>query len=427
MSTTQDCTAAFAAPADGDSADLSTALAALRGNQPPAAARCRSPRSSRRALLGLALCGLLLGGVFAVRTADPESRPDSAGASPVNDVYLSAHPGSCLVWQPGESDRLSFAQCATPHMFEVAKSFTGGDNEPCDLTVRDYLGERFDPDSKFAITELSPAVHSAAGSRRRLCGLQLPGPDGHPVPFRGQVAETDQSKVWPPGTCLGGDSKSNRPTDIALDCAAPHTVEVIGAVDLGAQFHSATPSDTEQTAALQDSCAHLAAAYLAPRSVASTGLKLIYHAIGPSSWGAGSRHATCSLGPKQPGPITGRAASHHQAVDDENTVTPTESTSNSSDAEPTPERPTRTAPETEVARVPQSAETQSAAGVSTPSAENVPHEPSQSAMGGPGNIGQVPAGPAGPAHEVIQIPGLAPVTVPAMPDEPGAAPVPLTP
>ena len=323
MSLTPDCASAPAAPTDDDSADLNTALAALRGKEPRPGAVRRNPRSSHRALLGIALCGLLVGGIFAVRTADPESRSDSAGANPADNVYRSAHPGSCLLWQPGEPDRLSFVQCTTPHMFEVAKSFNGTDSEPCDLAVRKYLGERFDPDSKFSITELSPAGHPAEGSRKKLCGLQLPGPDGHPVPFRGQVAETDQSKVWPPGTCLGIDPKTSGPTGIAVDCTAPHAVEVIGAVDLGGQFHDAVPSDADQTAVLQDSCAHLAAAYLAPRTVASTGLKVIHHAIGPTSWGAGSRHAMCSLGPEQPGPITGRAASHHRETDDENNVAPT--------------------------------------------------------------------------------------------------------
>lgn len=424
MSTAQDCTAAFAASADDDSADLSTALAALQGNEPrPAATTCRSRRSSHRALLGLALCGLLIGGVFALRGADQESRPATAGADQVDDVYLSAHPGSCLVWQPGEPDRLSFAQCATPHMFEVAASFSGSDTEPCDLTVRRYLGARFDPDSKFATTELTPTEHGAEGSRRRLCGLQLPGPDGHPVPFHGLVADTDQSKVWPPGTCLGIDPKSSRPSDVAVDCAAPHAVEVVGAVDLGAQFHSETPTDAEQTAALEDSCAQLAAAYLAPRSVSSTGLKVIQHAIGPSSWAAGSRHATCSLGPKQPGPITGRAVTHHRAAD-ETIETPPQSASGASGTAGA--EPAQSAPEAPSTHAPQSAETQSAATVS-PSVEEAVPAPVAPATGGPGNISQIPAGPQGPAHEVVQIPGLAPITVPAMPNDPAPGPALLGP
>jgi hypothetical protein len=364
-----------------------------------------------------------------VRTANPQAQPDSAGANLADDVYLSAHPGSCLRWQPDAPDRLSFAQCTTPHMFEVARSFNGSDNEPCDLTVREYLGDRFDPDSKFSITELSPADRGVQGSRRKLCGLQLPGPDGHPVPFRGQVGGVDQSKVWPPGTCLDIDPKTSRPTDNAVDCTASHAVEVIGAVGLGDQFPDSVPSDADQTAALQDSCAHLAAAYLTPGTVASTGLKVIYHAIGPSSWSAGSRHATCSLGPKQPGPITGRAASHHRETVDENDLTPTESASSASRSEPAHEHPTPPAPETDVTHASQSAETQSAATVSPPPAEGIgsAQEPSQPALGGPGTINRMPAGPQGPAHEVVQIPGLAPVTVPAMPEEPGNAPVPLAP
>ena len=382
MSTETDSASTRAISTDDDSADLDSALAALRGGTPHPVAH-GSPRSSRRTALGLALCALLVGGIFTVNTPGQGSRPDADGTTPADDVYLSAHPGSCLVWRPDQPDRPSFVQCTTPHLFEVARA-ASDDNEPCALSVRNYLGNHFDPASKFDATELSPSDHSPAGTRKRLCGLELSGPDGHPVPFRGQVAGSDQSKVWSPGTCRGIDEKSSQPTDAVVDCAATHSVEVVGVVDLGRQFHDGVPPDADQLVALEDSCGELASEYLAPRTVSSTGLSVIFHAIGPTSWTAGSRQAVCALGPKPSGPITGPARSHHAVVE-----------------APTP--------------------------VWTPQPESAVATVSPAPTGGQDSIVQVPAGPGTDAHSIVSIPGLAPVTVPAMPEDPIAAPIPFAP
>ena len=69
-----------------------------------------------------------------------------------------------------------------------------------------------------------------------LCGLQLPGANNQQLAFKGKVADIDQSKVWPAGTCLGIDPTTNQPTDIPVDCAAPHAMEVTGAVNLAEKF-----------------------------------------------------------------------------------------------------------------------------------------------------------------------------------------------
>ena len=74
-------------------------------------------------------------------------------------------------------------------MFEVARP-VGMQNfmEPCQLAVRDYLGSHFDPNSKFTSSVLwaGDAQGSKTDDRNLLCGLQLPGPDGRPIPFKGQ-------------------------------------------------------------------------------------------------------------------------------------------------------------------------------------------------------------------------------------------------
>ena len=116
--------------------------------------------------------------------------------------------------------------------------------EQCSAAVKRYLGARFDPNSRFTISMLwsGDKAWRQSGERRMLCGLQLPGPNNQQLAFKGKVADVDQSKVWPAGTCLGIDPATNQPTDIPVDCAAPHAMEVTGAVNLAEKFPAALPA-----------------------------------------------------------------------------------------------------------------------------------------------------------------------------------------
>jgi predicted heme/steroid binding protein len=129
-----------------------------------------------------------------------------------------------------------------------------------------------------------------------LCGLQLPGPNNQQLAFKGKVADVDQSKVWPAGTCLGIDPSTNQPTDIPVDCAAPHAMEVTGAVNLAEKFPTAMPAEPDQDAFIKDSCTRMTDAYLAPIQLRSTTLTLIYSTISLPSWSAGSHQVSCSIG-----------------------------------------------------------------------------------------------------------------------------------
>jgi predicted heme/steroid binding protein len=129
-----------------------------------------------------------------------------------------------------------------------------------------------------------------------LCGLQMPGAGNEQIAFKGKVADVDQSKVWPDGTCLGIDPSSNQPTDIPIDCAAPHAMEVTGTVNLLARFPDALPPEPEQDGFIKDSCTKLTDAYLAPVQLRSTTLTLIYSTLSLPSWSAGSRQVACSIG-----------------------------------------------------------------------------------------------------------------------------------
>lgn len=129
-----------------------------------------------------------------------------------------------------------------------------------------YLGTKFDPSSKFTISMLwsGDKAWRQHGERRMLCGLQLPGAGNQQQAFKGKVADLDQSRVWPDGTCLGIDPSTNQPTDVPVDCVVPHAMEVTGTVNLMAKFPEGLPPDPEQDAFIKESCTRLTDAYLAP-------------------------------------------------------------------------------------------------------------------------------------------------------------------
>jgi len=280
--------------------------------------------STRRALLLTALGGLLIAGLI---TALP-SRDGANGltASTIslgprgNDTFDHAKSGDCLNWPERTPDAAEIVGCTDEHRFEVAESvdmrtFPGSEygpdaappsaariqqisQEQCSAAVKRYLGARFDPNSRFTISMLwsGDKAWRQSGERRILCGLQLPGPNNQQLAFKGKVADVDQSKVWPAGTCLGIDATTNQPTDIPVDCAAPHAMEVTGAVNLAEKFPTTLPPEPEQDGFIKDACTRMTDAYLAPVELRSTTLTLIYSTISLPSWAAGSHQVSCSIG-----------------------------------------------------------------------------------------------------------------------------------
>ncbi|TRW88904.1 hypothetical protein FK535_01100 [Mycolicibacterium sp. 018/SC-01/001] len=279
---------------------------------------------TRRALLLTALGGLLIAGVI---TALPQADPaGSLTANSIslgsrgNDTFDHAKSGDCLNWPERTPDAAEVVDCTAEHRFEVAESvdmrtFPGSEygpdaappstariqqisQEQCTAAVRRYLGANFDPNSKFTISMLwsGDKAWKQSGERRMLCGLQLPGPNNQQLAFSGKVADIDQSKVWAAGTCLGIDPTTNQPTDIPVDCAAPHSMEVTGSVNLAERFPGALPPEPDQDAFIKDTCTKMTDAYLAPIPLRNTTLTLIYSTISLPSWSAGSRQVSCSIG-----------------------------------------------------------------------------------------------------------------------------------
>jgi predicted heme/steroid binding protein len=286
--------------------------------------------ATRRALLLTALGGLLVAGLVtaipAVSTG-PGRLAGYLGSDPVpstgtrsNAAFSHAASGDCLMWPDGNPDAASIVKCTEDHRFEVAESldmrtFPGSEygpsaappspariqqitQEQCEAAVRQYMGTKFDPSSKFSVSLLwsGDRAWRQSGDRRMLCGLQQPGPNNQQTAFKGKVADIDQSKVWPGGTCLGIDSATNQPIDVPVDCAAPHAMEVTGTVNLAEKFPTALPAEPEQDGFIKDSCTKMTDAYLAPTKLRTTTLTLIYPTVSLPSWAAGSREVACSIG-----------------------------------------------------------------------------------------------------------------------------------
>ena len=394
----------------------------------------RSARSNRRATLGLALVFLLIAGVIQVLTVTPDLRDEPNTGSRAAVVFGNAQAGACLGWPPDAPDRPSFVQCREDHMFEVAKSVDMSSfGEPCQAAVRSYLGPRYDPNSRFTIGVLWAG--DAQGSRNLLCGLQLLGIDGKPTAFKGAVAELDQSKVWIPGTCLGIDTAARRSTDIPVDCAKEHAVEVTGSVGLAERFPGGPPPEPEQDAYIRDLCTRLTEGYLAPVPLQATGLALNYSTLAPASWNAGSRQVSCGLvSPGEQGlnPLVGSVRN----------PTP-------GDQAPPPPPPPPPPPETteQAPPPPAATTTTTAAPVVTsttpappPSAESpapaspAATTPSTPPSSTPPELGP-PPGPAPgeplpeetPPPGVILVPGLPPITLPGFAPPPPPPPPPPAP
>ncbi len=283
--------------------------------------------ATRRALLLTALGGLLIAGlVTALPIGGGPGRltgyidPVPPTGSKGNDAFNRVVSGNCLMWPERMPEAATIVDCKDEHRFEVAESidmrtFPGSEygpsappptatrieqisQEQCESAVRRYLAAKFDPNSRFIISMLwsGDKAWRQFGERRMLCGLQLPGAGNQQIAFKGKVADIDQSKVWPDGTCLGIDPSTNQPTDIPVDCAAPHSMEVTGTVNLLARFPEGLPPEPEQDGFIKDSCTKLTDAFLAPVQLRSTTLTLIYSTLSLPSWSAGNRQVACSIG-----------------------------------------------------------------------------------------------------------------------------------
>ncbi len=296
--------------------------------RPPAAApQPLAPKPSRRnslllgagAILLIAVMGIVVSYLTGGSAGDQNTNTLNSGGDKNTNAFNKAVAGDCLTWDTSP-DHATIVDCSTDHLFEVAKpidlsilpgSEFGPDAAPptpsriqqivaeqCDVAVRDYLGPHFDPDSRYTVSMLWPGEDAwrSSGDRRMLCGLQLPGENGKQLTFAGKIADGDQSKVWPVGTCLGISPTTNQSTDSPVDCGTAHAAEITGIVDLSQQFPAGAPDDAAQDSFIKEQCTKLTDAYLAPVQLRNTTLTLMYKTISTPSWSAGSHQVACSIG-----------------------------------------------------------------------------------------------------------------------------------
>lgn len=225
---------------------------------------------------------------------------------------LDAHPGDCLTWPAGAAERAMQVNCADEHLFEVADSTPidvstdpgnpGADarfQQTCAQAVAGYLGPRYDPGGRFVVGMMwTPPGRNQQPDGRLMCGLQLPSDGVASATFRGRVVDQDQSRVWPTGTCLG--IRGGQTTEVAVQCALPHALEITGTIDLSTVFGDAAPSTAAQDAVVRDACGAATSAYLAPVALEATSLTLRYQPIEAAGWGAGSRRIACRIGSANP-------------------------------------------------------------------------------------------------------------------------------
>jgi hypothetical protein len=426
--------------------DLAMAVAAVdrtrARDQPsePSAAQSqgRPPRAAssptQRALAIVALGGLLIGGVT-VLTSSTASRSGTASpAEASNAAFSEARSGDCLTWPKDSPDEARLVPCNTQHLFEVAESVDMRDSQqPCQLAVERYLGSRYDPNGKFTIGVLWSGAPAGpqSGDRHLLCGLQLPGLNAKPTVFKGKVAELDQSKVWPAGTCLGIEQASNQPTGIPVDCSAPHAEEITGAVNLAEAWPGGPPSPADQDAFIRDACTRVTDAYLAPIALQTTGLTVMYNTVSLSSWSAGSRLVSCGIGATQEdrgaatliGDAKGRLLVNGvapvtrppvpNAPPEATTQPPSPPSTAVSTPQPSPVPRTTASPSPTTSASPSPSPAPSASPSPTPSPSPSP-TPSPSASPVPTPT-PAPAATTDPdAGQVIEIPGFPPFTLPRL-------------
>jgi hypothetical protein len=269
-----------------------------------------SPRFRMLVLLIVVVAVTVAGSIAIVTQLDDR---DSATA---RALATHAASGDCLTWPQGQPDRPAAVDCRGDHRFEVAAAVevdtltdASGTNpaarldrafrESCPAAVNRYLANRFDPDGKFGVGMVwSPDGAEPQSGGLLLCGLQLSHP-GASSTFRGRVRDLDQSAIWPAGTCLG--ILDGTVTDVPVDCASAHAMEVSGVVNLADVFTGPPPATVAQDDVVRDGCAATTAAYLPPGSPEATPLTVRYTPISAASWAAGSRQVACRLAAAEPG------------------------------------------------------------------------------------------------------------------------------
>lgn len=307
---------------------------AAGGGVRPASTPARpEPRPVRRIVTGVLIGALTMLGVatldtFAGATVPVlgtfAALPEPAGSRKAADVPAPpATPGTCLNWTRPDAADAAAVDCGLPHLFEQMGSVTLADqptlpddqqwralvNERCSAVVTTYLGGKYDPDGKLRIGALKPSPAKwAEGDRELRCGVQSASRSGALYPITGKAADTDQSAVHQPGTCLAIDGRT---VGDPVDCGGAHAVETVGIIDVSAKFPDKFPAVGDQDAYLQPECSKIANEYAGgPDVITAKKLTVYWDNLTEDSWKAGTRKVNCNLAALLPdrsgfAPVTG--------------------------------------------------------------------------------------------------------------------------
>ncbi|MFT7835433.1 septum formation family protein [Saccharothrix sp. BKS2] len=295
------------------------------------------------------------------------------GSTPVNPV-LVAQAGDCLNWTRKDLSDIAKVDCSAQHLFEVTGvadiSSSHGPQAPfpddvqwqeisqeyCARASLEYLGGEFDPFGKYTVGPLNAGSRLwGEGDRAVRCGLQVAGPAGGLLPAYGTARTQDQSDVYDPGVCLG--ITEARSVGDPVECAKPHTYEIVGVVPLAPGDY---PAPEQQEEFLAGECDRIAKEYTGGADLRARDLVVAWDTRAPESWAAGSRLTNCKVGaipennllvawegsvrnPDAPPLTTSNPPQTTAVQQDEPTGAPLHSQSNSASGSPTP---TSSGPET---------------------------------------------------------------------------------
>lgn len=225
---------------------------------------------------------------------------------------LDTPPGTCMNWPKEDTSAMSKVSCEQDHLFEVAgtqdlaadhdrrAAFPDKDqwkqlvNKKCTEMSVQYLAGKLDPEGRYSVGAILPSEPNwKLGDRALRCGIQVASSSGKLYPTKDSAKTQDQSNVHPTGVCLGIALNF---TDI-VDCAQPHSAEVIGTIDLGAQFPDFAPAE-QQDNKLNQLCNDLAKAYAPGLDISGNKLTVYWDNRKEESWKAGSKKVDCKIGAK---------------------------------------------------------------------------------------------------------------------------------
>ncbi len=271
-------------------------------------------RGTRVVMIGASVGGFLLLGLSAF-TSWPVGGSGVVGTTTtkptVNPAYES-EAADCLNWAKPDLSDVKKVDCGNQHLFEVtgkvdisaeyakdaeypqAADWQKISLDHCAQPSLDYLSGKLDPFGKYTIGPLNPGEQEwKAGFRTLRCGLQVVGPAGGLLPSFGTAKKQDQSDVYDPGVCLGLNGKS---VGDPVDCAQPHTLEIVGVVDLAAAIGPDFPSQEKQDEVLPATCDTMAAEYTGGADLKAKGLIVFWDNRVLESWEAGSKRVNCKIG-----------------------------------------------------------------------------------------------------------------------------------